>query len=147
MSGFLKMSKLFAMAVLGLFLMASVAASQSTNAKPRPPRPRERDGRVTAARLRVQKSGRNIKCPANFSDAGVITTDGPAEVKYTWVSSDGRTWPENTLKFTRSGGKNVSVTWDVGKPGETVKVWLQLKVLSPNEIVSNRSNFFAVCLK
>src|ERR1700674_1142266 len=147
MTRLLKTSRQFGIAVLGVFLMASFAAAQCTNAKPRPPKPREREGKVTAVRLKVQKSGRNIKCPADFSEIGAITTNGPAEVKYTWVSSDGRTWPEPTLKFSRSGGKNLSVTWNVGKPGETVKVWLQLKVLSPNEVVSNRSSFFAFCLK
>jgi hypothetical protein len=147
MSKSLNTSRQFATAVLGLLLMASVAAAQSTKAQPRPPRPRALKGKVTAAQLRRGKSGRSIKCPADFSASGVITTDGPAEVKYTWVSSDGRTWPEHTLKFTRSGGKNVSVTWHVGKPGENVEVWLQLKVLAPNEVLSNRSPFVGHCLK
>lgn len=153
MSGFLKMSKLFAIAVLGLFLVASVAAAQSTKAKPRPPRPREREGKVTAVRVRVAyglkvyKSGMKIHCPAYFIGNGIITTDGPAEVKYTWVFSDGRTRPEQPLKFTRSGRHPVAVNWDVGKPGETVKAWVELKVLSPNEVVSNRSSIFVRCQK
>ena len=150
MSGFLKMSKLFAIAVLGLFLVASVAAAQSTKAKPRPPRPREREVKVTKVVLpsRVPETVIVTKwagCPADFGFLGRITTDGPAEVKYTWVSSDGRTWPVQSLKFPSSRGKNVSANWKVGKPGETVKVWMQLKVLSPNEVVSNRSSLVVQC--
>jgi hypothetical protein len=137
----------FVIAAVGVVLVASIAAAQSTTAAPRPPRPRAKDGKVTTVKLAVSKSGRELKCPADFSDRGVITTDGPAEVKYRWVSSDGRSWPEHTLKFTRGGSKDVSVNWKVGKPGETVRVWLQLKVLSPNEVVSNKSSFEAICQK
>jgi hypothetical protein len=128
-------------------LTTSVATPQSANRMPPPPRPRAKEGKVTAVRLKTLKSGREVKCPANFSDIGAITTNGPAEVKYKWVSSDGREWPERTLKFTRNGTKDVSINWRVGKPGETVRVWLQLKVVSPNELVSNKSPFEAFCLK
>jgi hypothetical protein len=153
MSGLLKTLRQFAIAALAVLLVASVAAAQSTKAMPRPPRPREREGKVTAVRLSVAyglavyKSGMKIHCPAYFIGNGIITTDGPAEVKYTWVFSDGRTRPEPPLKFTRSGGHDVAVNWDVGKPGETVKAWVELKVLSPNEVVSNRSSLFVRCQK
>jgi hypothetical protein len=147
MYGSLAILKQLAIGVFGVFLMAEVAAAQSTNARRRPPRPRERDGKVIAVQLKTRKSGRSMKCPADFSDIGAITTDGPAEVKYTWVSSDGRRWPEHALKFGRGGQTSVSINWRVGEPGETAHVWLQLKAISPNEVLSNKSPFFVDCLK
>jgi hypothetical protein len=123
MAGLLKTPRQFAIAALGVLLVASVAAAQATNAMPRPPVSKERGWKVTAVFLELLLSGGNIdKCPEDKGFLGRITTDGPAEVKYTWVSSDGRTWPEQSLKFPRGRGKNVTVVWKVGKPGETVKV-------------------------
>jgi hypothetical protein len=148
MSGLLKTLRQFATAVLGLLLIVSVAGAPSTNAKPRPRRS-IRGGQVTSVYLGpgLNRSF-NYQCPAEVAYLGRITTDGPAEVKYTWVSSDGRTWPEQSLKFPRGRGKNVYVIWKVGKKGEeTFKGWLQLKVLSPNEVVSKRSSIVVPCQK
>jgi hypothetical protein len=148
MSGLLKTLRQFAIAALGVLLVASVGAAQSTKAKPRPPISKERGWQVTKVFLDPFVPETTIApCPADFVFLGRITTDGPAEVKYTWVSSDGGTWPEQRLKFPSSRGKNVTVAWKVGKPGKTVKVWLQLKVLSPNEVVSNRSSLVVQCEK
>src|ERR1700674_3439095 len=152
MSGLLKTLRQFAIAALGVLLVASVAAAQSTKAKPRPPRS---EGKVTAIRVpvpvyefAVHKSGMKIDCPAFFSFDFIITTDGPAEVKYTWVFSDGHAQPPITpTKFARSGRTHFVGGWSVGKPGETVKAWVKLKVLSPNEFVSNRSSIFVRCEK
>jgi hypothetical protein len=152
MSGLLKTLRQFAIAALGVLLVASVAAAQSTKPKPRPPRPKEGEGKVTAVRLSVAyglavyKSGMKIHCPAYFVGKGIITTDGPVEVKLTWVFS-GRTEPEQSLKVIRSGRHPVADSWDVGKPGETVKAWVELKVISPKEVVSNRSSIFVRCQK
>jgi len=155
MSGLLKTLRQFAIAALGVLLVASVAAAQLTKEKPRPPRPKEREGKVTAIRVpvpvyefAVYKSGMKIPCPAFFSFDFIITTDGPAEVKYTWVFSDGHAQPPiPPSKFARSGRTHFVGGWNVGKPGETVKAWMKLKVLSPNEFVSNRSSLFVRCQK
>jgi hypothetical protein len=156
MSGLLKTPRQFAIATLGVLLVASVATAQSTKAKPRPPRPKEREGKVTAVRVpvpvyggpTVYKSGMKIPCPAFFSFDFIITTDGPAEVKYTWVFSDGHAQPPiPPSKFARSGRTHFVGGWNVGKPGETLKAWMKLKVLSPNEFVSNRSSLFVRCQK
>ena len=147
MSGSLNTPRQFATPVLGLLLMTSAAVAQSTRARPGPPRPQELKGKVTSVKLRYVRTGRETRCPANFPGFGAITTDGPADVKYTWVSSDGRSWPEHTLTFRGAGSKNASMTWHVGKPGEKVDVWLQLKVISPNEVLSKRSTFVVSCIK
>jgi hypothetical protein len=76
---------------------------------------------------------------------GTITTNGPAEVKYTWVSSDGGTWPEGTLKFVKAGSEKVSQQLEQGAPGSNVHGWLQLKVVSPNTVLSNKVNHNVIC--
>src|SRR6202521_2734250 len=156
MSGLLKTLRQVAIAALGVLLVAWVAAAQSTKARPRPPRPREREGKVTAIRVPVPvyggpvvyKSGMKIPCPAFFSFDFIITTDGPAEVKYTWVFSDGHDQPPiPPSKDARRGRTLFGGGWTVGKPGETFKGWIKLKVLSPNEFVSNRSSLVVRCQK
>src|ERR1700674_309477 len=146
MSGLLKTPRQFAIAALGVLLVASVGAAQ----KPRPRR--QISGQVTKVHLdpfvpETRIITKFAGCPGDFGFLGRITTDGPAEVKYTWVSSDGQTWPEQSLKYTIGRGLDVSITRKVGKPGKTVKVWMQLKVLSPNEVVSNRSSLVVRCQK
>lgn len=84
-------------------------------------------------------------CPVNESFVGDITTNGPAEVKYTWVSFDGGTWPEGTLHFTGPGTQHVSEHVQQGAPGKSIHGWMQLKVLSPNAVVSNRVAYTIPC--
>jgi hypothetical protein len=76
---------------------------------------------------------------------GTISTNGPAEVKYTWVSSDGGTWPEGTLKFVKAGSEKVTQQLEQGAPGSNVHGWLQLKVVSPNSLLSNKVNHNVIC--
>jgi hypothetical protein len=73
---------------------------------------------------------------------GTITTNGPAEVKYTWLSSDNSTWPEHTINFAKAGTEKVTESWQLGK---TYTGWVQLKIVSPNAILSPRANFRVTC--
>lgn len=104
-------------------------------------------GRVTAARLAVANYPRNGPCPVKLNFNGTITTNGPAEVKYTWVSFDGGTWPEGTLTFRAAGTQRVTQQWQLGAPGDSKSGWLQLKVISPNTLVSPRASFSVRCPK
>jgi hypothetical protein len=133
-----KTSRQIGIAVLGLFLMVPAISAQS--------RPTKTAGKVTGVQLRPLKTGpQKIKCPAKPTFYGTITTDGPAKVKYTWVSSDGRSWPETTLTFGAKGTKSVSVVWELGKPGQNVNAWIQLEALSPNKVESTKTTFSFRC--
>jgi len=103
-------------------------------------------GRVTAAHLAVNVP-KNARCPVNLNFTGTITANGPAEVKYTWVSFDGGSWPEGTLNFRAAGTQNVSKQWQLGAPGQSKSGWLQLKVISPNSLLSPRATFNVQCPK
>ncbi len=132
--------------VLALSLISICAAQQKPTAaaQPRPTQPRA-PVRVTAAHLAGMHIPPRAACPVKMHFVGTITTNGATEVKYTWVSSDGGTWPEGTLRFGKAGTEKVSQELEQGAPGQNVHGWLQLKVLSPNTLLSNRVTHNVIC--
>jgi hypothetical protein len=82
-------------------------------------------------------------CPTKVQFKGTITTDGPAEVKYTWASFDGGAWPERTIKFTAAGTRPVSESREVSAPGQNG--WMQIKVLAPNTLHSTQVKYSFTC--
>ncbi len=150
----------FQVATLGIFLSATFCApptqaqaivhpqlSPTPRATPTPQGirvPPPASGRVIRAQLAVVPLPRNVaaRCPTQVNFTGSITTNGPAEVRYTWVSFDGGTWPEGTLRFSRAGTQTVRE--QVTQSG-TVRGWLQLKVVSPNAVFSPRAQYVIHC--
>jgi hypothetical protein len=136
----------FIAAALGLFLLPGSIAAQSAKAQPRPPEPKK-GPEVTGVQVRPLKTRVTpITCPADFSILGEITTNGATTVKYTWVTSDGKSWPDKTLKFTALGVQGVTLNWKPGKPGKkNVKAWVQLKIIDPNPMISTKMSFEFHC--
>jgi hypothetical protein len=120
------------------------APTPTSKAQPRP-QPPHRAGRVTSAHLTAMSVPRRAACPVKLHFVGTITTNGPSEVKYTWESFDGGAWPTGTLRFGGPATQKVTQEWQLGAAGQTVHGWLQLKVTSPNAVVSNRAPFNVVC--
>jgi hypothetical protein len=125
-------------------------ATKAGGGRPNPqgsptPHPTTAAGHVLRAQLAVTAPGRVSQCPARESFNGSITTNGAAEVTYTWVSFDGGTWPQGTLRFTGPGTQRVSEQVTLGKAGESVHGWMQLKVLSPNAVLSPRAAYTLNC--
>ncbi|HEY6305234.1 MAG TPA: hypothetical protein VI488_02095 [Candidatus Angelobacter sp.] len=109
------------------------------------PRPNPTAGRVVTAQLSVNAPGKVGQCPAQENFSGAITTNGAAQVTYTWVSFDGGTWPSGTLRFSGPGTQRVSEQVRLGAAGQVVHGWMQLKVLSPNGILSPRAQYTVNC--
>ena len=86
-------------------------------------------------------------CPAVLVFHGDITITRPTTVTYTWVDSHGRTWPEHRRRLSLSGVSAVSHKWKLGKPGRTVDEWVQLKVISPEQKLSNKVPVHFTCVK
>ena len=85
-------------------------------------------------------------CSKKFDFEAVIKADGPMTVTYTWLRSDGATSPEQTLEFTEAGSKTVVTSWTLGESGKSYEGnWQQLKVISPVEMLSNKSEFDLNC--
>jgi hypothetical protein len=68
-------------------------------------------------------------------------------VKYTWLRNDGATAPVEYIDFTEAGVKYVSTTWTLGDASALPNYsgWEQLKILAPNEYLSNKAEFKLVC--
>jgi hypothetical protein len=145
-------------AQLGALLLAAVSAapqldSQSLGQKT-PPQNGDAHLKASfdAARLSVRARLMDVTsrpagspCPLQENFVGDITSNAAAEVKYTWVSFDGVTWPEGTLHFAGPGTQKVSEHEKLGAAGQVVHGWMQLKVLSPNAVLSNRVPYTIVC--
>ena len=144
----LKPSHLSAVTALAMFLLTAAAQQQpSAKAQQRPPRP-ESAYQVVSVELRPLKTGpRPVTCPAKPTFYGTIDTNGPVVVKYTWLTSDGKSWPTQVLRFSAKGQKSVTKVWRVGARGKTVNAWIQLKVISPNEMVSTKTSVTLNCAK
>lgn len=127
-----------------ILLLAGFCAAQQPTAKaqPRPPRPAPA-GRATRATL-VAVVPHSRSCPVKVNFNGTITTNGPAEVKYTWVSFDGGTWPEHTIKFAKAGTEKVSEQREVSQTGTG---WMRLKVLAPDTLMSSVARYRVTCPK
>ena len=86
-------------------------------------------------------------CPVVLVFHGDITTTRATSVTYTWVDSHGRTWPEHRRRLSLPGVSAVSHKWKLGKPRRTVDEWVQLKVISPEQKLSNKVPVHFTCVK
>jgi len=125
---------------VGLFPLSPVAAIAP--APPTPPGPV-----ITAVELSPASTLLQQPCPVELVFHGHITTTRSASVTYTWVDSHGRTWPEHRRRFSLPGVNGVSHKWKLGKPGRTVDEWVQLKVISPEQKLSNKVPVHFTCVK
>jgi hypothetical protein len=130
------MKKLIVVAMLIATLgISSVAYTQ------RHPKTRQKstDGKVTAVKLALP--GNPPRCDW-VQIHGVITTDGPAEVKFKWVIGSIERSGVETLKFLHGGSKKLSIVAPIHLPrGSSI----QIKVLSPNEVLSNKVPIGELC--
>jgi hypothetical protein len=126
---------------LGLFPLSPVAAMAPVPAKS-PAGPVITGVELDPAVIQLQQL-----CPAVLVFHGHITTTRPASVTYTWLDSRGRTWPEHHRRFSLSGVNGVSHKWKLGKPGRTVDEWVQLKIISPEQKLSNKVPVRFTCVK
>jgi len=124
-----------------LFPLSPVAATVPVPTKP-PAGPV-----ITAVALQPASTLLQQGCPVHLLFHGHITTTRPASVTYTWVDSHGRPWPEHRRRFSLAGVNGVSHKWKLGKPGKTVDEWVQLKVISPEQKLSNKVPVHFTCVK
>jgi hypothetical protein len=127
--------------VFGLFPLSPVAAMALVPAKS-PAGPV-----ITGVTLNPASTLLQQTCPAVLVFHGHVTTTRSALVTYTWVDSHSRTWPEHHRRSSLSGVNGVSHKWRLGKPGRTVDEWVQLKVISPEQKLSNKVPVHFTCVK
>lgn len=62
-----------------------------------------------------------------------ITTNGPVDVTYTWVQSDGNNKKNNKISFSKASTKTVQREWSQGTlTSSHTPRWMQIIVTSPN---------------
>lgn len=86
-------------------------------------------------------------CPANvfFTIYADITTNGPLEITYTFVKSDGTVESKQTLNFPKATTKTVSVTWSLHRGATTNERWVQLVILAPFQQEFEKARFRYTC--
>jgi hypothetical protein len=102
---------------------------------------------ITGVQLNPASTLLEQTCPVVLVFHGNITTTRAASVTYTWVDSHGRTWPQHRRRLSLPGVNGVSHKWKLGKPGRTVDEWVQLKVTSPEQKLSNKVPVHFTCVK
>ena len=69
---------------------------------------------------------------------GSITVDGPAVVTYFWMRSDIKVPESHKISFSSAGTQNVTSHLNVTKTGQIQHLWVEIKITSPNQIVSRK---------
>ena len=82
-------------------------------------------------------------CPAQVHFTGHIETDGPLQVTYQWLRSDGA-GPEQTINFAKASRRDISTNWSLNK---TYEGWMQLVILSPKREQTGKAPFTVHCGK
>src|SRR5687767_13597395 len=87
------------------------------------------------------------QCPGTVKFEAKIQASGAGRVKYTWLRNDGATGPVEYVDFEGPGIKYVHSAWTLGDSSVLPRYdgWKQVKILSPNEIFSNKALFKLAC--
>ena len=100
------------------------------------------DFEVTSTGMKADSYNNGGPCPITVGFGGWITTNGPGTVRYAFMRSDGATAPEETLSFERAETKMVRTSWTLDRG---FKGWQAIRILSPNQIESNKAEFNTKC--
>ena len=86
-------------------------------------------------------------CPATISFTGKITVNGRLTARYRFERSDGTSTPTQSISFGGPGQKPVSTSWTppLSSGVSIFEGWIVLRILTPNEVVSERANFSVRC--
>lgn len=138
----LSVGKSLRIAVAGgvaFLLLTGTGATQNPREEAQPkPKHEAAPEKVTKATIRPIKFRVGETCPLDPTFRGTIETNGATTVQYEWLRSSGKLLPEETLKFATAGSKVVTWSWKLGAPGKRVNEWVELQILSPNRLTSNK---------
>ena len=121
----------------------SSSAKTEINVLATPEPPPAPQFRVTNATVSVTPSTIAASCPYTFTCTVTITVTAAGTVTYRWERSDGGYSPTQTMTFTGAGSQTAITGW----PRETTGThWVRVRVLTPNELVSNQASFNLTCV-
>jgi hypothetical protein len=84
-------------------------------------------------------------CPHTFTFTAKITTSAAGTVTYYWKRSDGSHSSSETLSFSGSDTKTVTITWDLGVAGTTYNEWERVYIDNPNHQDFPKVNIKLTC--
>jgi hypothetical protein len=97
---------------------------------------------VTEVTADVRPASATKTCPRTFIFTGHVKAGAAGRAVYRWERSDGITEPPHTAHFSAPGTATVVSTWTVGA---TTGGWMQLHVLEPVDLRSERAAFSVEC--
>jgi len=125
------------------------ATPTPVEATPTPTPPDRGQFRVIGTTLVANPDDHDGRCPVRITFSGSITANKAGRVRYTFVRSDGaRDTRDLSLDFDGPGSKTVETTWTLGAAVPTFqpfKGFQRIKILSPNEMESDRAVFVLHC--
>jgi len=86
-------------------------------------------------------------CATNvwYTVNATITTNGPAEVYYRWLQSDGNDTGDKKLKFTEAGSQTLTREWSMHLGVTPGTKWMQVLITAPNEQDFGKAYFDYLC--
>lgn len=94
--------------------------------------------RVLTAELHATRAVYEGRAPQTVELHGTIRTNGPCNVNYSFVRSDGASGPVSNLLFDGPGERPVSTTWTLGRSCEA---WVSIRISTPGLFSSARAPF------
>src|SRR5688572_22935030 len=103
--------------------------------------------RVAGAILRASPATFSGPCPATIGFTGKIIANGRLTARYRFERSNGTSSPTQSISFGGPGEEAVSTSWtpSLSSGASTFEGWIVLRILTPNEVVSERANFSVHC--
>ena len=89
-----------------------------------------------------------VGCPTNvrFTINATITTNGPAEVDYRWIQSDGNSMSQpKPIDFTEAGSVTITREWMIGKGDSPNPRWAQIIITEPDYQEFGKAEILNVC--
>jgi len=82
-------------------------------------------------------------CPAKVHFTGRIRSNGPLDVTYQWLRSDGA-HTDHTLHFAKATTQNIATDWHLNT---RLNGWMQLVILQPTRMQTAKAAFTVNCGK
>lgn len=121
----------------------SASATATVNVLATPEPPVTPSFRVTDVNVSVSPTNITTSCPKTFTCTAIITANGAGTVTYRWENSEGGYSPTQTMTFTGAGSQTAYNAWTRDTSGN---YWVRVRVLTPNELVSNQAGFTLTCV-
>ncbi len=100
-------------------------------------------GDIARPELRADPGLHRGPCPATITfRAEILPPPLPGRVRYKFVRSDGATSGIKEIRFTRLRKQTVSTTWTISRD---YVGWVQLVIVFPGHVESNRAHFRIEC--